>query len=83
MLEGYLLGMEVEAGCLLVAIEWVAQDGSIQAFLMSTMYTELVGSAGLWIESETKMSIVDSLQYLILCDGLLALFVVYDLARTV
>lgn len=42
MLEGNLFGMEVKAACLLVAIERVAEDRGIQAFVVGTMHTELI-----------------------------------------
>ena len=52
MLESNLLGMEMEAGCLLVAIERVAEDRGVQTLLMGAVHSELVGSAGLRIEGE-------------------------------
>ena len=58
MCESDRLGMEVEAGCLLAAIERVAKDRGIQSFLVGTMYTELVGTSCLGIESETEMLVV-------------------------
>ena len=51
MFEGYLFCMEMQSGSLLVAVEWIAEDGRIQSFLMGTMHSELVGTDGFRIES--------------------------------
>ena len=83
MFEGYLFCMEMETASLLVAVEWIAEDRGIQAFVMSTMHSELVGSAGFRIESYSEMGIVDRLQYFILRDGFLALSMIHYLAGTV
>ncbi len=83
MLEGNLFGMEMQSACLLVAVERIAQDGGIQAFLMGTMHAQLVGSARLGIERQAEMGGVDALQNLIFRNGLLALLVIHNLAGTV
>ena len=83
MFEGNLLGMEMQSGSLLVAVERIAQDGRIQALLMGTMHAQLVGSARLGIEGDAEMGAVDALQDFILRDGLLALLVIYYLAGAV
>ena len=83
MLEGNLLGMEMKAACLLVAIERVAKDGSIQAFVVGTMHTELMGPARLGIERQTEMGGIDAIQNLILRNRLLALFMIHNLAGTI
>ena len=83
MFEGNLLGMEMQSGSLLVAVERIAQDGRIQALLMGTMHAQLVGSARLGIEGDAEMGVVDALQDFILRDGLLALFVIHHLAGAV
>ena len=83
VLEGDFLGMKMQSGCRLVAIERIAQDRGIQTFLMSTMHSQLVGSARLRIERQAKMGIVNTLQNLILRNGLLALFAIHHLAGTV
>ena len=83
MFEGYLFCMEMQSGSLLVAVERIAEDGRIQSFLMGTMHSELVGSAGFRIESYSEMGIVDMLQYFILRDGFLALSMIHYLAGTV
>ena len=83
MFEGYLFCMEMQSGSLLVAVEWIAEDGRIQSFLMGTMHSELVGSAGFRSESYSEMGIVDRLQYFILRDGFLALSMIHYLAGTV
>ena len=75
--------MEMQSGSLLVAVEWIAEDGRIQSFLMGTMHSELVGSAGFRIESYSEMGIVDRFQYFILRDGFLALSMIHYLAGTV
>ena len=56
--------MEVEAGCLLAAIERVAKERGIQSFPVGTMYTELVGTSRLGIESEAEMLVVSLVYYL-------------------
>ena len=38
LFEGYLLGMKMQSGSLLVAVEWIAQDGSIQPLLGDPLY---------------------------------------------
>lgn len=83
MFEGYLFCMEMEADGFLVAVERIAEDGRIQSFLMGTMHSELVGSAGFRIESYSEMGIVDMLQYFILRNRLLALSMIHYLAGTV
>ena len=83
MFEGNLLGMEIQSGSLLVAVERIAQDGSIQTLLMGTMHTQLVGSARLGIEGDAEMGAVDALQNFILRNGLLALLVIHHLAGAV
>ena len=83
MLEGNLLGMEMKAACLLVAIKRVAKDGSIQAFVVGTMHTELMGSARLGIERQTEMGGIDAIQNLILRNRLLALIMIHNLAGTI
>ena len=55
MFEGYLFCMEMEADGFLVAVERIAEDGRIQSFLMGTMHSELVGSAGFRIESYSEI----------------------------
>ena len=66
-------GMEVEAvGGL--SVERVAYDGAVQAFGVGGVYTELVGTAGLGIESNTG-SIVFCIYYFIACNCRLAVFV--------
>ena len=83
MLEGNFLGMEMKAACLLVAIERVAKDGSIQAFVVGTMHTELMGPARLGLECQTEMGGIDAIQNLILRNRLLALFMIHNLSGTV
>ena len=83
MFEGNLLGMEMQSGSLLVAVERIAQDGSIQTLLMGTMHAQLVGSARLGIEGNAEMGAVDALQNFILRNGLLALLVIHYLAGAV
>ena len=96
MLKGYLLGMEVEAGCLLVAIEWVAEDGGVQTFCVGAMYSELVGASCLGIERQAVLVHVVCRRYVLgefgglqfldefpFCDGFRAMFMTHHLARTV
>ena len=73
----------MQSGSLLVAVERIAQDGSIQTLLMGTMHAQLVGSARLGIEGDAEMGAVDALQNFILRNGLLALLVIHYLARAV
>ena len=73
----------MQSGSLLVAVERIAQDGSIQTLLMGTMHTQLVGSARLGIEGDAEMGAVDALQDFILRNGLLALLVIHYLAGAV
>ena len=83
MFEGYLFCMEMETASLLVAVERVAKDGSIQAFVVGTMHTELVGPARLGIERQAEMGGVDAIQNLILRNRLLALFMIHNLSGAV
>ena len=83
MFECDLLGMKMQSGCRLVAVERIADDGSIQTLLMSTMHAQLVRSTRLRIERDAKMGAVDALQNFILRNGLLALLVIYHLAGAV
>ena len=73
----------MQSGSLLVAVEWIAQDGSIQTLLMGTMHAQLVGSARLGIEGDAEVGAVDALQNFILRNGLLALLVIHYLAGAV
>ena len=53
--------MKMQSRCRLVAVERIAYDGSIQTFLVSTMYPQLVRSARFRIERQAKMGIVNTL----------------------
>ena len=87
--------MEVEAGCLLAAIERVAKDRGIQSFPVGTMYTELVGTSRLGIESEAEMLVVSFVFFVtksivffvsknfVFRNRFLSLFMIYNLAWTV
>ena len=81
MHETDILGMEEKAGgrC---AVEVIAYDGAMQSVGMGGMYAQLVGAAGKWIEGDAGC-IFRRLQYLIASDGLLALFVINHLMRTI
>ena len=86
--------MEVEAGCLLAAIERVAKDRGIQSFPVGTMYTELVGTSRLGIESEAEMLVVSFVFFVtksivffvsknfVFRNRFLSLFMIYNLAWT-
>ena len=73
MFEGNFFGMQMKTACLFYAVERVAEDRGIQAFVMGTMHTQLVGSACFRIESQTEMGGIDAFQNLIFRDGFLAL----------
>ena len=81
MAELQPFGMEVQAvGGL--SVEGVAYDGAVQAFRVGGVYTKLVGSAGLGIESHAG-SIVYCIHYFIACNCRLAVFVTDHLQGTV
>lgn len=76
--------MEVEAGCLLAAIERVAKDRGIQSFPVGTMYTELVGTSRVRIESEAEMLVVFFVsKNFVFRNRFLSLFMIYNLAWTI
>ena len=54
MFEGDGFCMEVKSVCLHVSVEWVAKDGGIQTFSVSAVYSQLVSTPSLRIESQTN-----------------------------
>lgn len=66
----------------LFPIQFVSDDGTIQAKRMSGMYTELVSTAGTWIEGNTGL-FVSALQDLEVCNGRLAVLCMYHLPGAV
>ena len=54
MFEGDGFCMEVKSVCLHVSVEWVAKDGGIQTFSVGAVYSQLVSTPSLRIESQTN-----------------------------
>lgn len=83
--------MKVESVCFLVAIEWVTEDGSIQAFVVGTMHSQLMCSPRLRIKCQAEVYPFMAFGFftlsssfftynLVFRDGFLAFLVAYHLA---
>lgn len=82
MTEFQFLGMQIEpVGCM--SVERIPHDGSIQSQGMGSMYPELVRPPGQGVKSNPGMSCRILPHHLIAGHGRLAIFLTYQLTRTI